>query len=773
MSTRPVPTRPTPARRSAVSRLLASLALALVLVAGGCMKSPEQKYEDYMASGKKYLEEREYASAIIEFKNAARVKQKDAEAFYQLAVAQLRNAQPQEAVNAAQQAVFLDRSHVEANLLLAQLMVQMGQTDVLPQAEELLNNVLAQSGENSDALFVLAATRARLGNAEDAERLLREALEATPDHLKSAIALARFKLGEGDVQGAEAVLKEARDKAEDKREASVALGQFYIGSDQPERAKQVFEEILQTDPEYGPALLGLGALHLRSGDNAQAEAIYQRASKLDDARFKSLYGQALLNSGKSAEAIAEFKRLLAADPSSREMRGRLIAAYLQTGQMSEAEKMLDQAVSSAPEDADARLQRAQIYLQTAQMEKARADLAKVLEYRPNSHHAHFLLAKVHEASGDDRLVRQELDEALRIKPDFIEARLAMAQTLLRGSSPQSSLDILNEAPEAQRNTPGVVSARVWALIGLKDLGRARQLLDTALNDPNPPAEFHIQDGVLKLNENNYAAARAAFELALEKRPGDLRTINLLAGTYLSEQKMALAIEAVRKQVEAVPNRPDLQILLASWYERARYKDEAREAYESAVRAGDPTHHAAISLAKIAASEGRLDDALQELNAVIQASPRNVAAHLMKGTLLDGAGRRPEAIQAYRAVVDIRPDNVIALNNLAYMLAVEGRDLDEALKFAQQAKEYDPESGLVDDTLGWVFYLRGVYDTALVHLQSAARKHADNATIQFHLAMAQAKAGNPEAGRRAYEAGMKLNPNAPEAAEAQSVLQSAN
>src|SRR5690606_17650866 len=105
-------------------------------------------------------------------------------AFYQLAVAQLRNGQAQDAVNAAQQAVFLDRSHVEANLLLAQLMVQMGQADVLPQAEELLNNVLAQSGDNSEALFVLAATRARLGNAEDAERLLREALEATPDHLK-------------------------------------------------------------------------------------------------------------------------------------------------------------------------------------------------------------------------------------------------------------------------------------------------------------------------------------------------------------------------------------------------------------------------------------------------------------------------------------------------------------------------------------------------------------------------------------------------------------
>ena len=69
---------------------------------------------------------------------------------------------------------------------------------------------------------------------------------------------------------------------------------------------------------------------------------------------------------------------------------------------------------------------------------------------------------------------------------------------------------------------------------------------------------------------------------------------------------------------------------------------------------------------------------------------------------------------------------------------------------------------VADTIGWVFYLKGVYPTAAIHLQGAARNSPDNAVVHYHLAMAQAKAGNMGAARRAYEEGMRLNSGLAEA-----------
>ena len=51
-----------------------SILLALMLVTAGCLKSPDEKYADYMASGMEYMESGDYGAAMIEFKNAARTK---------------------------------------------------------------------------------------------------------------------------------------------------------------------------------------------------------------------------------------------------------------------------------------------------------------------------------------------------------------------------------------------------------------------------------------------------------------------------------------------------------------------------------------------------------------------------------------------------------------------------------------------------------------------------------------------------------------------------
>ena len=48
---------------------------------------------------------------------------------------------------------------------------------------------------------------------------------------------------------------------------------------------------------------------------------------------------------------------------------------------------------------------------------------------------------------------------------------------------------------------------------------------------------------------------------------------------------------------------------------------------------------------------------------------------------------------------------MALNGLAYLLA-ETRQPDEAIKYAQKAKELAPDSPAVDDTLGWTYFQKG-------------------------------------------------------------------
>ena len=120
-------------------------------------------------------------------------------------------------------------------------------------------------------------------------------------------------------------------------------------------------------------------------------------------------------------------------------------------------------------------------------------------------------------------------------------------------------------------------------------------------------------------------------------------------------------------------------------------------------------------------------------------------------------RYPDAVAQYRAVLDFDSRNLLALNNLAYTLALE--DPDEALKYAQQAGEIRPDSAAVQDTLGWIYYRKGIYSTATGYLKRAVAKEP-TARRQFHLGMAYIKAGDRDLGQKTLAAALQKDPNLP-------------
>jgi Tfp pilus assembly protein PilF len=124
------------------------------------------------------------------------------------------------------------------------------------------------------------------------------------------------------------------------------------------------------------------------------------------------------------------------------------------------------------------------------------------------------------------------------------------------------------------------------------------------------------------------------------------------------------------------------------------------------------------------------------------------------------GKSTAAIEQYRKTVGLDGKNVYALNGLAYLLTESGQP-DEAIKYAQKAKELAPDNAAVDDTLGWTYFQKGIYSLAVAHLESADAKDA-TAVRNYHLAMAYLKNGYVKLGRKALDAALKADPTLPEA-----------
>jgi Flp pilus assembly protein TadD len=128
-------------------------------------------------------------------------------------------------------------------------------------------------------------------------------------------------------------------------------------------------------------------------------------------------------------------------------------------------------------------------------------------------------------------------------------------------------------------------------------------------------------------------------------------------------------------------------------------------------------------------------------------------------------RPDEARKQFHEVLAIDSAAPVAANNLAYMHAEAGTDLNVALTLAQKAKANLPDDPNVNDTLGWVLYKQALGARAITHFHEAIAKDPTNATYQYHLGMAYLQLKDRAKARSALEKALALNLKPREAAEA--------
>jgi len=749
------------------ARYSTSCVLAVVLVlTAACSFSPKQREARFLAQGKKLLENKDYTRAAFWFRGAIQAAPNDAEPYYQLGLASLAAGDRSAAISAFSKATALNPKHVGAQLKLADLLTLQRDPASIANARNRAQAMNAAFPNNVDALNTLALTELRLGNPEDAMTHLELALARIPGNVASSALLMRAKLAKGDVKGAEDAVLECVRKSPQSVEAAVVLGRFYLVVHKPEQAEQQFRRAIQLDPHDGRPLMDLGMSLFHAGRQAEAGRVFQQVAALPDKTYKPVYAIFLLETGKRDAAIQEFERLAAADPSDRAARTRLVKTYLLAARPRDAEKILDAAIKKNPKDADALLQRSELALQAGRYQDAQNDLNLVLHFSPESAEPHVILASLYAARGEALSQRQELSEALRLNPGLIAVRLDLARLLIASKAAPTALEVLDQTPEPQKHAIPYLVERNWALLAVDGRDEARKGVVEGLAAARDP-DLLLQDAALKIDDKNYAAARSVLQEELERRPGDVRALSALVKAYDLEKQHAGAVRMAEDYAAKHGNSAPVQNFLGDLLWRDGRLDQARAAYLAAESADPAFRPADLALARLDISEGKLMPARQRLAALIAKHQSDPELWLYMGWLESSDKHYAQALDYFRKVVDADPQNVVALNNLAYLLASQTSNLDEALKYAQQVKQMAPDNQGVDDTIGWVYYRKGLYQPAVTYLERAAKGEADP-VVRYHLAMAYLKAGDQRGGAILREA-LKKAPDLPEAQMARQLL----
>jgi tetratricopeptide (TPR) repeat protein len=242
-------------------------------------------------------------------------------------------------------------------------------------------------------------------------------------------------------------------------------------------------------------------------------------------------------------------------------------------------------------------------------------------------------------------------------------------------------------------------------------------------------------------------------------------------TYLdlSVRDTASAITRLEREIARQPDNANLLVLLSRVHSSAGDAIKQEEALRRAVTVDPRFTNGYSMLAELYLTQKRLDEARAEYEAIIERDPSNAIATTMVGMLLEQLNKRDDAIKAYERVVNGPGNSPVAANNLAFMYAENGTNLDVALQLATSAKQRLPDDPSVDDTIGWIYYKKDQPALAIKPLESASKRLPNNAEILVHLGLTYAKLGEGAKARETLERAMKLDPKVAGADEVRRVL----
>lgn len=543
-------------------------------------------------------------------------------------------------------------------------------------------------------------------------------------------------------------------------EAELALGR----GDSP-GAISLLREAVAHDPTspYLHLRLADGLLEAGAPDDALRAAEDALALAPDSVVALRLRGQSLLAAGDAAAARQTLEAVLARAPGDRAASTMLAELHAEAGDLDSAERVIDELMSREPGALDGYLALARVFAARGLPERALVHVERALARDADEPEALTLkltllwalgrfeaalpaAQAMARAAGDSASVRRDLLSAHALA-DHMDAARALAAAWLADDASEAMKLLVSEAWERTgaiheaidvlaSPTPGGGSVRLRG-------ERARLLL---LTGDAPGATLAACRGAPAADET--AEARAS--------------LAVLCGEALLAQKRIREAGALVEQHHAAfgSSAQLLELLADVLAQGALPSGRARAILEAALGATAPESLDAAGLDAAARALESIPDsgaARMFLEDTLRRRPTEPGVLFAFARHLERTGEIRAAAELVERMMDRGQRGIQELNFAAFTLAEAGARLDDASRYAWRALVMDPLNGYVVDTLGWCLLSAGDIDSGVALLRRADLLAPGDGEVLFHLATAEARAGNAGAARAAAQRALERVP----------------
>jgi tetratricopeptide (TPR) repeat protein len=768
--------------RLASVRLLLVCSL-LTAIFTGCARDPNVRKQKYLDSGEKYAAEGRYREASIQYLNAIQIDSRFAQAHYDLSQAYMKLGDSNHAFQELSRTVELTPDNYRAHTDLANLLDTVRNPDGSPVEETLKQakshlDILREKQPNSPETHQAWANYdAVQNNMAAAMQEMQQAIAADPNRSESYLLLAIFQLRSDLPDQAEANFKKATEVDPKAMNAQLALGGFYQTRGRLPEAEQQFKRAIDVDPKNPAPRAAYVRLLMQEGKKGDVESFLRQTKKdlSDNPEGYRMLGDFYFASGDLDKATTEYTALSHDHPKDVRVKKNYIQLLILKNRLDEATKLDNEILKVNPKDVDALVYKGQVQIRRNDPSGAIDSLQNALRTDAQNAVAHLQLGNAFAEQHNENRAESEWREAVRIRPDLTDAHRSLAGLELRRGDVDALLQTAQQIIKAEPNSPdGFILKGIAELARQKYADAQQDAEQAALRAPQSPAPS-IQLGSIQLVQKHYADAEKFYQQALDKDPSSSEGLSGLMNTYFAQKQPDKAIAAAYAQIAKSPNNSNFYDLLGTALFNGK-KDlaGAETNLRKAIQIDKNNVDALEKLGKVQIQEGSVDQALALYQQSIKDNPREVGFYILAGELYEAKKNWEEAKSMYQQALAVSPDHPLASNNLAYVILEQGGNVDVAMGMAQTARRGMPDSPNAADTLGWAYYQKGIYQSAISQFQEALRLSEkrggpDDADLHYHLGLAYQKTNQIALARQQLEKAIKLSPNNTEARKALSDL----
>lgn len=480
--------------------------------------------------------------------------------------------------------------------------------------------------------------------------------------------------GENEYDAAFGLLQHCLDINPTASSALYEISQYYMFLRQVPQGQVALEQAVAFAPDNYWYSQGLVSLYQQQNELDKAAALLEKMVTRFPSKQDPLFSLLDIYSRqeKYNDVISTLNRLEKRLGKNEQLSMEKFRIYLQMKDDKKAFQEIESLVQEYPMDMRYQVILGDVYLQNGKKQEAYDAYQKVLAVEPDNPMALFSMASYYEQTGQKELYQQQLDTLLLNKKVTSDTKISVMRQVIAENEQSSAKD----------------STQVIALFD--------RMMKQDMDDPQIPMLY----SQYLLSKNMEQEAVPVLEQVVDLDPTNKAARLMLVSAAVKKEDYKQIIKVCEPGIEATPDALELYYYLAIAYHQAEQGDSVLSVCNRALEHITP-------------------DTRKEVISDF---------YSIMGDIYHTKKQMTEAYAAYDSALVYNPSNIGALNNYAYYLSVERRDLDKAEEMSYKTVKAEPNNSTYLDTYAWILFEKGNYAEARIYIDNAMKNDGEKSDV---------------------------------------------